>query len=217
MLARCMFRRRRWSSHHHESSSRQVLMGIALLMNNAAVTPTAASISGTWWCPRPFSSGSGGSGSTALLKKQMPSRPQINEADITESFLKGSGPGGQKINKTSSAVQLKHLPSGTVVKSQETRSRSQNRKIARRVLAEKLELVEKGAESRVAVKAGVVRRKKQSRKKKAKRKYRRLEGGKMGVVGGDEEDADRDEVEEDEKGDVVVEADERSTDTRSFK
>ncbi|KAH0408375.1 hypothetical protein KCU90_g21991, partial [Aureobasidium melanogenum] len=74
---------------------------------------------------------------TTLSQKPLPPRPTILESDITEAFLKGTGPGGQKINKTSSAVQLKHLPTGLVIKCQETRSRSQNRKIARRILAER--------------------------------------------------------------------------------
>ncbi|ONH65492.1 Peptide chain release factor 1 [Cyberlindnera fabianii] len=46
----------------------------------------------------------------------MPPRPKIIEDEITEVFLKGgSGPGGQKINKCNSKVQLKHLPTGIVV------------------------------------------------------------------------------------------------------
>ncbi|KAI9756977.1 MAG: mannose-ethanolamine phosphotransferase gpi13 [Chaenotheca gracillima] len=110
----------------------------------------------------------------------MPPRPKVNEDEITEAFLKGSGPGGQKINKTSSAVQLKHLPTGIVVKSQETRSRSQNRKIARLALAEKLELLDKGDESRVAVKAAAAKKKKQSRQKKSRRKYRKLDDDAKG-------------------------------------
>ncbi|MCJ1483485.1 hypothetical protein MMC06_003652 [Schaereria dolodes] len=91
-------------------------------------------------------------------------------------------------NKTSSAVQLKHIPSGMVIKSQATRSRSQNRKIARRILAEKLEAIEKGPESRVALKAESKKRKKASKSKKAKRKYRALDG-----VEGDEEISDASE------------------------
>lgn len=61
-----------------------------------------------------------------------------------------------------------------VVKSQETRSRSQNRKIARRVLAEKLEVLEKGPESRIALKEGILRKKKARATKKSHRKYRAL-------------------------------------------
>lgn len=108
------------------------------------------------------------------LEKALPPRPKIVETDIEESFLKGSGPGGQKINKTSSAVQIKHLPTGIVVKSQETRSRQQNRKLARQVLAEKLDLLEKGDQSRTAIKADRARVKKASASKKRNRKYKKL-------------------------------------------
>ncbi|KAL8781723.1 MAG: hypothetical protein Q9203_000164 [Teloschistes exilis] len=103
---------------------------------------------------------------------QLPPRIVIKKDEIEESFLKGSGPGGQKINKTSSAVQLKHLATGMVVKSQATRSRSQNRSIARRLLADKLEEAEKGPESRTALKEEIKRKKKASKSKKARRKYR---------------------------------------------
>ncbi|KAL8882026.1 MAG: hypothetical protein Q9192_007666 [Flavoplaca navasiana] len=106
------------------------------------------------------------------LAAQLPPRIVVSEDDIQESFLKGSGPGGQKINKTSSAVQLKHLPTGIVVKSQATRSRSQNRSIARRLLSDKLEDAEKGSESRTALKAESERKKKASMAKKARRKHR---------------------------------------------
>ncbi|KAF1353443.1 peptide chain release factor class I/class II, partial [Delphinella strobiligena] len=96
---------------------------------------------------------------------------KIDENDITEAFLKGTGPGGQKINKTSSAVQLKHLPTGIVIKCQETRSRTQNRKIARRILAERIEERELGEGSRTAIKIERVVKKKKSADKKARRKY----------------------------------------------
>ncbi|MCJ1405124.1 hypothetical protein MMC11_008350 [Xylographa trunciseda] len=116
----------------------------------------------------------------AKARTALPPRPTVAEDTFTEAFLKGSGPGGQKINKTSSAVQLKHLPTGIVIKSQATRSRSQNRKIARTLLAEKLEVLEKGPESRVAVKGERARKKKASSGKKTRRKYRALEERKDG-------------------------------------
>lgn len=78
-------------------------------------------------------------------------------------------------NKTSSAVQLKHIPSGLVLKVQATRSRAQNRKIAREVLALKVEEMQKGKESRVAVVGEAKRKKKSSAVKKSKRKYKALE------------------------------------------
>ncbi|KAF2478842.1 RF-1 domain-containing protein [Neohortaea acidophila] len=117
---------------------------------------------------RPFTT------SALLQEKALPPRRQIAEDEITESFLKGSGPGGQKINKTSSAVQLKHLPTGIVVKSQATRSRDQNRKYARQILGEKLQELEKGSDSRAAIKAERARAKKASASKKKKRKYKQL-------------------------------------------
>ena len=125
-----------------------------------------------------------------VLEKPLSPRRTISEDEITESFLKGTGPGGQKINKTSSAVQLKHLPTGMVVKSQATRSREQNRKYARQILAEKLEEIEKGDESRTAIKAERARAKKASANKKTKRKYRKLEEEKAGSSPADGPDED---------------------------
>ena len=63
---------------------------------------------------------------------------ELADADIEETFVRGSGSGGQKINKTSSCVQLKHLPTGTIIRCQETRSREANRWLAREMLAERL-------------------------------------------------------------------------------
>lgn len=63
----------------------------------------------------------------------------VREEDLVERFVRASGPGGQKVNKTSSAVYLKHLPSGLEVKVQAERSQAQNRQLARRLLADRLE------------------------------------------------------------------------------
>lgn len=115
---------------------------------------------------------------SAQLEKPLPPRIVIPEKDIIESFLKGSGPGGQKINKTSSAVQLKHIPTGLVVKNQATRSRDQNRKNARRILGEKLEELEQTPRwAATEVKSEKIRRKKASAAKKSRRKYRQLDEG----------------------------------------
>lgn len=112
-----------------------------------------------------------------LPDKPLPPRLKINDADLIVSYLKGTGPGGQKINKTNSAVQLIHKPTGVVVKSQATRSRSQNEKIARQLLADKVEQLEKGDQSRAAIKVDRARKKKASRMKKTRRKYRELDKG----------------------------------------
>jgi protein subunit release factor B len=115
---------------------------------------------------------------THVFKKAMPPRPTLPTSDLHHVYLKGSGPGGQKINKTNSACQLTHIPTGIVVKSQATRSRSQNHNIARRILAEKIELLEKGDQSRAAIKTAVASKRKASKRKKALRKYRKLGEGK---------------------------------------
>ncbi|KAI0572463.1 RF-1 domain containing protein [Pyrenophora tritici-repentis] len=117
-------------------------------------------------------------------------RPYNSPNDLIENFLKGSGPGGQKINKTSSAVQLKHIPTGIVVKYQDTRSREINRKMARRILQDRIEELQLGDEARTRVKAREKSKKKASKAKKARRKYRALEEGKAGVEGEDGEDAE---------------------------
>ena len=62
----------------------------------------------------------------------------VNLNDIEEKFIRGSGHGGQKINKTASAVQLIHQPTGTVIKYQHHRERSMNRILALRELLYRL-------------------------------------------------------------------------------
>lgn len=75
-------------------------------------------------------------------------------------------------------MQIIHKPSGIVIKCQATRSRSQNEKYARQLLADRVEAREKGDSSRIALKAEAARKKKASKAKKARRKYRALEKGK---------------------------------------
>jgi protein subunit release factor B len=66
-------------------------------------------------------------------------RLHIDESDIMEKFILGSGKGGQKINKTSSCVYLRHIPSGFEIKCQSSRSREVNRYQARLRLCQQLE------------------------------------------------------------------------------
>jgi protein subunit release factor B len=63
----------------------------------------------------------------------------ISRDDLVESFVRGSGHGGQKVNKTSSTVRLRHVPTGIDVRCQEERSLAQNRYLARVELCTKLE------------------------------------------------------------------------------
>jgi protein subunit release factor B len=64
---------------------------------------------------------------------------------VEEKFVRGSGPGGQKINKTSSTVWLRHGPTGIEVRCQRERSQSANRELAWAELAEKLAKRKRGA------------------------------------------------------------------------
>lgn len=94
--------------------------------------------------------------------------PELLEDDITETFVRGSGAGGQKINKTNSKVSLLHIPTRIRVECQDTRSLQQNRKIARKRLRLKLDEFFNGSQSRAGIKA----EKASSKKAKAKARSR---------------------------------------------
>jgi len=103
------------------------------------------------------------------LETQM-ARLGIRESDLIEDFVKGSGAGGQKINKTSVAVFLRHLPSGIVIRCQESRSQALNRFLARRLLCQKIEERVQGAASAEQQRREKIRRQKRKRSKRAKEK-----------------------------------------------
>ena len=133
----------------------------------------------------------------------LPPRPTLADADIKETYVKGTGPGGQKINKTNSAAQLTHIPTGIVVKCQATRSKNQNYSIARRLLAEKVEVLQKGDDSRAAKVVARQSKKKRSADKKKRRKYRELaeaSAGEAGNVDANEGEDNDEEEEEDDDG-----------------
>lgn len=79
-------------------------------------------------------------------------------------------------------MQLTHVPTGIVVKSQATRSRSQNRRHARELLAARLDEMRNGAQSRTAIVTEVKRKKKASASKKSRRKYRKLAEAETAVA-----------------------------------
>ena len=97
-------------------------------------------------------------------------RVGIKEKDLVEKFILGSGSGGQKINKTSSCVYLKHLPTQIEIKCQKSRSRELNRLYARRELCDRLEelLFQEKSKKRQAIEK--IRRQKKRRSKKAQEK-----------------------------------------------
>ena len=94
----------------------------------------------------------------------------VAEGDLEESFVHASGRGGQHVNKSSSCVYLKHLPTGVEVKCMEARSQSLNRFLARRYLLEKVEALAGGVTLR-DVEAEKLRRQKARRKRRSGAKY----------------------------------------------
>jgi protein subunit release factor B len=94
----------------------------------------------------------------------------ISEDDLEETFVRASGPGGQKVNKTSSCVVLKHKPTGLVIKCMESRSRELNRFLARRRLVDRIAEQEDRALSDRQQKIEKIRRQKRKRSKRAKEK-----------------------------------------------
>jgi uncharacterized protein (UPF0248 family) len=94
--------------------------------------------------------------------------PELKKDEVTETFVRGSGPGGQKINKTSNRVVLVHEPTQIRVECQETRSLPLNRKLARQRLREKLDEYYNGQQS----KANLAAQKAASKKAKAKARNR---------------------------------------------
>ncbi|MBU6383485.1 MAG: peptide chain release factor-like protein [Verrucomicrobia bacterium] len=102
--------------------------------------------------------------------KQRMERLGIFEGDLLEKFILGSGSGGQKINKTSSCVYLKHLPSGLEIKCQKSRSRDLNRLYARRELCERVEGQLFQEKSERQQKMEKLRRQKRKRSKRAQKK-----------------------------------------------
>lgn len=94
-------------------------------------------------------------------KSQIPG-VALDEKDLQESFVKGSGPGGQKINKTNNNVLLVHIPTGISVQCQETRDLSSNRKIARKLLRDKIDLAVNGVDSKLGKKFERIRKQKRN-------------------------------------------------------
>jgi protein subunit release factor B len=94
----------------------------------------------------------------------------IHEKDIEEKFIRSSGSGGQKVNKTSTCVYLKHIPTGIEIKYMRERNQSLNRFLARRELAMRIQKLS-GRVMPEDIESQKARRQKLKRRKRAKLKY----------------------------------------------
>lgn len=94
----------------------------------------------------------------------------IHESDIREHFIRSGGRGGQHLNKASTCVYLKHLPTGIEVKCQKERSQALNRFLARRILVAKIEQLVLGKASEAQQRIEKIRRQKRRRSRRAKEK-----------------------------------------------
>ena len=94
----------------------------------------------------------------------------IYEKDIKESFIRSQGSGGQNVNKTSTCVYLKHIPTGVEVKCQRSRSQGLNRYYAREILYTRIERMIRGRESEEEQRIEKLRRQKRKRSKRAREK-----------------------------------------------
>jgi protein subunit release factor B len=94
----------------------------------------------------------------------------ILEEEIVENFVRSGGPGGQNVNKTSTCVYLKHIPTGIEVKCQKERSQALNRYLARQLLIKKIENLILGELSRERQRIEKIRRQKRRRSRRAKLK-----------------------------------------------
>ncbi|OGW56450.1 MAG: peptide chain release factor 1 [Nitrospirae bacterium RIFCSPHIGHO2_02_FULL_42_12] len=103
------------------------------------------------------------------LKEKMEAL-NIREEDLMESFIRSGGKGGQHVNKVSTCVYLKHVPTGIEVKCQTERSQALNRYRARLLLVKKIDQMVKGRESEERQRIEKIRRQKRKRSKRAKEK-----------------------------------------------
>ena len=94
----------------------------------------------------------------------------ITERDIKEKFVRSRGKGGQKVNKSSSCVYLKHLPTGIEVKCQRERYQAINRFLARRLLLDKIERNILGKAREEEQRIQKIRRQKRKRSRRAREK-----------------------------------------------
>ena len=116
----------------------------------------------------------------------------VGREDVIEKFVRSGGAGGQNVNKVSSAVYLKHLPTGIEVKMQQERSQALNRFLAWRLLMDKIAEQVTGEKSRRRQEIEKIRRQKRKRSRRAKerileaKKFQSAKKQNRRVIGGRE-------------------------------
>jgi len=98
----------------------------------------------------------------------------VKEDDLEERFIRSSGPGGQKVNKSSTCVFLRHIPTDITVKYQKERSQALNRFFARRTILDQIELKQKGHIKEETKRIEKIKSQKRKRRKRTKEKLTTL-------------------------------------------
>uniref|UniRef100_K3WFC9 Prokaryotic-type class I peptide chain release factors domain-containing protein n=1 Tax=Globisporangium ultimum (strain ATCC 200006 / CBS 805.95 / DAOM BR144) TaxID=431595 RepID=K3WFC9_GLOUD len=176
LLMRAFARQLRSTSAHHATLRTRLDAALPLCSSQAAAAALSSAATAAPLLRRVSSRAPVFAPSTRWFASVSPPNAKrqvvtLREEDLEESFVKGSGKGGQKINKVRNCVLLKHTPTGLHVRCQKTRSLDDNRRVARKLMLQKLDDAVNGALSARNVKINRLRKKKAHKTAKTRQKY----------------------------------------------